>query len=112
HGSLFTLGADGNFDPVPFPEGSGHVVETRYEGIVTWSRPLGKKLHLQVDGGAEISTLARVDGDVPPRHFFRPKGSVTLGWQPNSEWDLSLKLRRRVGQISFYDFLAQPTRQP
>jgi hypothetical protein len=48
---------------------------------------------------------------VPPRHFFRPKGSITLGWEPNSEWDVSLKLRRRVGQISFYDFLAQPNLQ-
>jgi hypothetical protein len=111
HGSLFTLDTSGDFQPVDFPEGSGHVVETRYEGIATWSRPLGSKLHLQVDGGAEVSTLARVDGDVPPRHFFRPKGSVTLGWQPNSAWDLSLKLRRRVGQISFYDFLAQPNLQ-
>src|SRR6185369_379263 len=37
-----------------------------------------------------------------------PKGSVTLGWRPSQGWDLSLKLRRRVGQISFYDFLAQP----
>jgi hypothetical protein len=111
HGSLFTLDNAGEFEPVDFPEGSGHVVETRYEGIATWSRPLGKKVHLQVDGGAEISTLARVDGDVPPRHFFRPKGSITLGWEPNSEWDVSLKLRRRVGQISFYDFLAQPNLQ-
>jgi hypothetical protein len=111
HGSLYTLGADGEFDPVDFPEGSGHVVETRYEGIATWSRPLGSKVHLQVDGGAEVSELARVDGNVPPRHFFRPKGSVTLGWQPGPAWDLSLKLRRRVGQISFYDFLAQPNLQ-
>ncbi|HEY6047535.1 MAG TPA: TonB-dependent receptor, partial [Sphingomicrobium sp.] len=40
--------------------------------------------------------------------FFRPKGSVVFGWHPNKSWDVSLKLRRRVGQISFYDFLAQP----
>ena len=33
---------------------------------------------------------------------------MTLGWRPASGWDRSLKLRRRVGQISFYDFLAQP----
>jgi hypothetical protein len=111
HGSLFNLDSGGVFQPVDFPEGSGHVVETRYEGIATWSRPLGSKLHLQVDGGAEISTLARVDGDVPARHFVRPKGSITLGWQPDAQWDLSLKLRRRVGQISFYDFLAQPNLQ-
>jgi len=110
-GSLFGLGADGEFDPIDYPEGTGHVVETRYEGIATWSRPLSSKLQLQVDAGAEISELARVDGDVPARHFFRPKGSVTLGWQPTPEWDLSLKFRRRVGQISFYDFLAQPNLQ-
>jgi hypothetical protein len=110
-GSLFTLDAGGDFTPVDYPDGSGHVVETRYEGIATWSRPLSKTVQLQVDGGAEISELARVDGDVPPRHFFRPKGSVTLGWQPSPEWDVSLKVRRRVGQISFYDFLAQPNLQ-
>nr|WP_166177533.1 TonB-dependent receptor plug domain-containing protein [Altererythrobacter segetis] len=110
-GALFTLGTDGEFDPVNFPQGSGHVVETRYESIVTWSRPLSDKVDLQVDGGGEISKLARVDGDVKPRHFLRPKGSVTLGWQPNDQWELSVKLRRRVGQISFYDFLAQPNLQ-
>ena len=46
-----------------------------------------------------------------PRNFLRPKGSITIGWQPNAEWDVSLKLRRRVGQISFYDFLSQPNLQ-
>ena len=110
-GSLFGLAADGEFDPIDYPEGTGHVVETRYEGIASWSRPLGSKLQLQVDGGGEISELARVDGDVPPRHFFRPKGSIAVGWQPGPAWDLSLKFRRRVGQISFYDFLAQPNLQ-
>lgn len=108
---LFVLDEGGAFDPVDFPEGSGHVVETRYEGIVTWSRPLADHVNLQVAAGAEVSELGRVDGDVPPDHFFRPKGSVTLGWQPTSDWDISLKLNRRVGQISFYDFLAQPNLQ-
>ena len=32
---------------------------------------------------------------------------MTLGWRPSEGWDASLKLRRRVGQISFYDFLTQ-----
>ena len=50
----------------------------------------------------------RVDDEQPARKFFRPKGSVSLGWHPSPSWDISLKLRRRVGQISFYDFLAQP----
>jgi hypothetical protein len=107
-GSLFVLDASGAFAPVDFPEGSGEVAETRYEGIATWSRALGAKVSLQIDGGAEYSALARLDGDVPPREFVRPKGNLTLGWRPDAEWDLSLKLSRRVGQISFYDFLAQP----
>ncbi|HEY6817729.1 MAG TPA: TonB-dependent receptor [Croceibacterium sp.] len=107
-GSLFVLEPSGEFEPVDYPEGSGHVVETRYEGLGTWSRALSAKVDLQVAAGAEISELGRVDGDVPPSTFFRPKGSVTLGWRPDREWDFSLKLRRRVGQISFYDFLAQP----
>ena len=107
-GSLANLDPDGAFVPVPFPDGTGQVQEVRYEGLVTLTRPLGEKLSLQIVGGGEISTLERVDGNVPPRRFFRPKGSITLGWRPDQDWDLSLKLRRRVGQISFYDFLSQP----
>jgi len=107
-GTLSVLNADGDFEPVPFPEGSGHVTEVRYEGIATLSRPLSPKLDLQIAAGAEQSTLDRVDDELPARKFFRPKGSLTLGWRPSKGWDASLKIRRRVGQISFYDFLAQP----
>jgi outer membrane receptor for ferrienterochelin and colicins len=110
-GSLFVLNPAGDFEEVDFPEGTGHVVETRYEGIGTWSRSLGSNVDVQVAAGAEYSELARIDGDIPPREFIRPKGSITLGWRPNQVWDFSLKLRRRVGQISFYDFLAQPNFQ-
>ncbi len=107
-GSLSVLDPSGEFEQVDFPEGSGEVAETRYEGIATWSRALSPKVSLQIDGGAEYSALARLDGDVAPREFVRPKGNVTLGWRPDAQWDLSLKLSRKVGQISFYDFLAQP----
>ena len=107
-GKLEELSPEGEFEEVDFPEGTGKVTETRYEAIGTWSRALSSKLDLQVAAGGEISKLARVDGDLPPRKFFRPKGSVTLGWRPSAGWDASLKLRRRVGQISFYDFLTQP----
>jgi len=107
-GSLFNLSPSGTFDPVPFPGGSGKVEETRYEGTATYSRPLSPKLDFQIVVGAEKSTLTRVDGNLAPRNFFRPKGSVSLGWRPAKGWDASLKLRRRVGQISFYDFLSQP----
>jgi hypothetical protein len=107
-GGLFELDGDGEFEEVDFPEGTGKVQEVRYEAIGTFSRPLSPKLDLQIAAGGEISKLERVDGDLPPRKFFRPKGSITLGWRPAKGWDASLKLRRRVGQISFYDFLAQP----
>jgi hypothetical protein len=107
-GRLFDLDPSGEFVEAPFPEGTGKVTELRYEGIATWSRSLASNLDLQVAAGGEISHLDRVDDDAPARKFFRPKGSVTLGWRPGEDWDVSLKLRRRVGQISFYDFLAQP----
>ena len=108
HGRLFTLDPDNEFQEVDFPEGSGKVVETRYEALTTLSRPLSPKLDLQVAAGAEISHLDRTTDEEPARKFFRPKGSIVLGWHPDKSWDISLKLRRRVGQISFYDFLAQP----
>lgn len=107
-GKLFTLDPDGEFREVDFPGGSGKVQEVRYEAIGTLSRPITPNLDLQIAAGAEVSKLERVDGDLPPRKFFRPKGSLTLGWRPASNWDASLKIRRRVGQISFYDFLDQP----
>ncbi|MDQ3078497.1 MAG: TonB-dependent receptor [Pseudomonadota bacterium] len=110
-GRLFVLDNDGEFAEQDFPEGKGIVDELRYEGLVTFSRPLTGKLDLQVVGGAERSRLDRVDGDLPPRTFVRPKGSLSLGWRPAKGWDANLKLRRRVGQISFYDFLAQPNLQ-
>jgi hypothetical protein len=107
-GRLFELDPDGHFVEQDFPQGSGKVVETRYESVLTFSRPLSSNLDLQVAAGAEISKLDRTDDDQSARKFFRPKGSIVLGWRPSKGWDVSLKLRRRVGQISFYDFLAQP----
>ena len=108
HGRLFNLEPDGTFQEVNFPEGSGKVVETRYEALATLTRPLRSNLDLQVAAGAEISHLDRTTDQEPARKFFRPKGSIVLGWHPDKTWDISLKIRRRVGQISFYDFLAQP----
>ena len=106
-GKLFRLDNDsGEYVEVPFPGGTGKVQEVRYESIATLSRPLASNLDLQVAAGGEISDLDLVSDEEPARHFFRPKGSITLGWRPAKDWDVSLKLRRRVGQISFSDFLA------
>lgn len=107
-GRLYLLSPAGAFAEVPYPEGSGAVVEHRYEAIASLSRPLSSSLDLQLAGGAEISKLERIDGNLPARNFFRPKGSASLAWRPAAGWDTSLKISRSVGQISFYDFLAQP----
>ena len=106
-GGLFDLDPTGEFVEVPFPQGSGKVTEVRYESIATLSRPLTSKLDLQVAAGGELSWLDLVDDDLPARKFFRPKGEINFGWHPSKTWDISLKLRRRVGQIDFYDFISQ-----
>ena len=106
-GSLFQLDPNGEFIEVPFPQGSGKVTEVRYESIGTLSRPLASNLDLQVAAGGELSWLDLVGDDQPARKFFRPKGEINLGWHPSKSWDISLKLRRRVGQIDFYDFISQ-----
>lgn len=104
----------GTYDPVtdkfietPFPEGTGGVMEDRYEGSLSFSRPLSKTLSLQIVTAAETSKLAQTGANGLVRNFFRPKGLVSLAWKPSADFDLSAKLRRRVGQLSFYDFLAR-----
>jgi outer membrane receptor protein involved in Fe transport len=104
---LFELGADGEFDEIEFPGGTGQVKEDRYEVLGTWGRPLGDTLTMQLVAGGEYSKL-RSSSDVAQlsRSFFRPKGSLSLAWKPSDDLDVSLKIRRRVGQLNFYDFLA------
>ena len=97
----------GTFDNAPYAQGTGVVAEERYEGLASLSRPLGGGVNMQMVGGAEHSVLRRRDRIDPPREFLRPKGSLSLAWRPAKNWDLNLKFERRVGQISFYDFLGQ-----
>jgi hypothetical protein len=104
--TLATLKPDGTYADIPYPQGSGTVAEKRYEGLASLSRPLSPKLDLQLAGGAEYSELGERGTGQKPRHFFRPKGSVLLAWRPTAKWDASLKFERKVGQISFSDFLA------
>lgn len=104
---VFLLDPDGDFNEIPFPEGTGQVLEDRYEVLGTWGRPLSKSLELQLVAGGEYSKLASessIGGQT--RTFLRPKGSLSLAWKSSEDLDLSLKLRRRVGQLNFYDFLA------
>jgi hypothetical protein len=106
-GLLFQLDPAGDFVEVPFPDGSGKVTEVRYESIATLTRQLRSNLDLQIAAGAEISWLDLIGDDQSARKYFRPKGEINFGWHPSRSWDVSLKLRRRVGQIDFYDFISQ-----
>lgn len=103
--TLGFLDPSGEFDIQPFPPGIGKVTEDRYEVILTHSRPIGKGLTLQFGGGAEYSKLAQTGPGGLTRTFKRPKGSVTLAWTPKPNLDLSLKVARTVGQLSFGTFL-------
>ncbi|MFM6930861.1 MAG: TonB-dependent receptor [Novosphingobium sp.] len=105
--TLGTLNPSGAFDIVPFPEAGGGVKEDRYEGSLSFSRPLAKNLTLQVIGAVERSTLAQTGPGGLVRSFVRPKGSLSLAWKPSKDFDINIKLRRQVGQLSFYDFLAR-----
>ncbi|MEO5868207.1 MAG: TonB-dependent receptor [Sphingomonas sp.] len=104
--TLARLQPDGTYADIPYPQGSGTVAETRYESIAALSRPLSPNLDLQLAGGAEYSELGERGIGTKPRSFFRPKGSASLAWRPGPGWEASLKVERRVGQISFSDFLA------
>lgn len=99
--------ATGGAAPVllPFPGSAARVEEARYEGIVSYSRPLADGLTIQVAAGAEYSQLSQVGAGGLTREFVRPKGNINLAWNIDPDTTLNLRLNRRVGQISFYNFV-------
>lgn len=104
--SLFTLDPAGTFVELPFPAGNGGVTEDRYEGLLSLTKQLSPKLTLQATGGAEYSKIEQTGALSNSRRFTRPKGSVSLAWKPSNDFDVSVEVRRRVGQLGFGDFLA------
>lgn len=103
---LLVLTADGTYASVPLPGGSAVVEEDRYEVMGTYGRTLSPTLSMQMSLGGEYSRLAQVGGGGLTRVFKRPKGLVSLAWQPAPGVDVNAKLQRRVGQLNFYDFIA------
>lgn len=102
---LFELDNSGDFAEIAFPNGTGGVTEDRYETILTHSRSLASNLSLQVGAGGEYSTISQTGATGLTRSFWRPKGSINLAWQVEDGLDVSFELARRVGQLSFGDFL-------
>lgn len=106
-GRLFDIDEQGNLSEIAFPSGTGGVTEDRYESILSYSRQLTGKLALQISAGGEYSRIKQTGIAANSRTFQRPKGSLSLAWQPEEGFDISLGIERRVGQLSFGDFLAQ-----
>ncbi|HVF37885.1 MAG TPA: TonB-dependent receptor, partial [Sphingomicrobium sp.] len=101
------LDPQGNFIEQPFSGGTGGVKEDRYESLLSVTRKLSETLSIQLVGGAEHSTIVQTGDNGLSRSFFRPKGSLSVSWAPRKDLDLSFKVRRRVLQLNFYDFLAR-----
>ncbi|WP_126176840.1 TonB-dependent receptor plug domain-containing protein [Tsuneonella rigui] len=104
---LFTLDPNGQFIEIPYPEGTGGVKEDRYEAMLSFGRKLTDTLSFQIVGGAETSTISQTGANGLTRSFFRPKGTLSLAWKPSNDFDMALKIRRRVLQLDFYNFLAR-----
>ena len=104
---LFVYSPTAEFDPIPFPQGTGGVTEDRYEAILSYGRALASNLSLQIAAGGEVSTIAQTGISDLSRTFKRPKGTLTMAWAPTDGLDVSLKVERRVGQLDFNDFLAE-----
>ncbi len=105
--SIAVLDPAGAWVDQPFAGGTGGVSEDRYEALLSFGRKLTDKLNFQIIAGAEHSTITQTGMNGLTRSFFRPKGSISLAWTPSPDFDISVKLRRRVLQLSFYDFLAR-----
>ena len=103
---LFRLSPDGDFVAIPFPAGTGGVTEDRYEAILSFSRQIARTIALQATAGGEYSRIEQTGVAANSRSFQRPKGSLSLAWTPGANFDASVKVTRKVGQLSFGDFLA------
>ena len=103
---LFVLAADGTYDEIDFPGGTAQVEEARYEVIGSYARRLSPTLSIQLGAGGEYSQITQAGAGGVTREFFRPKGQFTAAWTPNANTTVNLRLQRRVGQLNFFDFIA------
>lgn len=96
----------GTLRPRPFAGATSRVGESRGEATLTYGRPLSATIRLQASLGAEYSRIAQTGDAGLVRDFTRPKGFLTLDWQPREGFSFSAKLERVVGQLDFFDFIA------
>jgi hypothetical protein len=96
----------GVLQPVAFDGASARVEEDRADFGLTYSRALAPGLQLQLSGGAEYSQISQSGAQGQTRSFWRPKGFVALDWKAGGGVNISGRIERQVGQLSFFDFIA------
>ena len=82
------------------------VEEKRAETFVTHGRQLSQNLRLQVSVGAEQSEISSDGVGAQTRMFTRPKGSASLAWDVDEQLKINASVERLVGQLNFFDFIA------
>ncbi|MGL5837190.1 MAG: TonB-dependent receptor plug domain-containing protein [Sphingorhabdus sp.] len=102
---LFSL-VDESYQPEPLDGATARVKEKRGQGIVTYGRPMSDALSLQASLGGEYSKISQTGPNGLTRSFIRPKGSIALTWKASPDFTVSSKFQRKVGQLSFFSFLA------
>ena len=102
----FELTPGGAFSEIELPGASAKVEEDRYEVMGSYGRSLTPTLTMKLSAGGEYSEIAQVGAGGTTRDFYRPKGELSAAWKVSPRTDLSVKLARRVGQLNFFDFLA------
>ncbi|MBC2776360.1 TonB-dependent receptor plug domain-containing protein [Parasphingopyxis marina] len=103
---LFQLDPGGDFQEVPLPGGASVVSEDRYEGNITYGRPLTENLTLQTSIGLEYSEISQTGTGGLTRSFYRPKGFLSLAWGASETLDIRARIEREVGQLDFGDFVS------
>ncbi|KWV92627.1 hypothetical protein AUC45_00120 [Erythrobacter sp. YT30] len=104
--SLQQRDATGELVPTPLAGANARVDEDRVDGGITYGKVLKPGLQLQTSIGAEYSQISQSGPFGQTREFWRPKGFVSLDWKASDALNLSGRIEREVGQLSFFDFIA------
>ncbi|MEL7200344.1 MAG: TonB-dependent receptor plug domain-containing protein [Pseudomonadota bacterium] len=97
---------DGSLSSIDFEGANSRVDEDRAETTLSYSRALTPHLQIQTSLGVEYSQISQTGPLGQVRDFVRPNGFVSLNWKPQEDLNISTRLERVVGQLSFFDFIA------
>jgi len=96
---------DGALEPVPVPGAKSQVEEERLDVSVADSFSSGA-LAIDLELAAEASEISQTGGFAEKRSFFFWKPGATLTYTMEDDSLLRGRLRRRVGQLDFSDFVS------